>query len=415
MSARRLPFELYVALRYLTARRKQASIAGTSAISVVGVMVGVMALVIALALMTGVQQELRDRIVGAAAHVYVWKAGGFDDYREEAAALREMPGVVAAAPAMQGLALAWTRQAQVFVTVKGIDPELEAEATELAASMTHGRLADLSAPRPAEGRALGGIVIGDRLAQRLGAFVGDEVRLVTTAGTLSPLGVQARPRRLRVVGISRLGLLEYDSEFGFVALDTAGRLFDKDRVEMMELRVGDVSASREVADAVAAALGPNYHTDDWSRLNAGLFAALWLEKMGISIAIGLIVVVAALHIVASLVMLVMERSRDIAILKTMGASAGAIRGIFVLQGLIIGAAGTLAGAAGGYVVSTVMDRYRLLELPMDIYQVSHVPFTVRAFDLAAVVAVALVVCFVATVYPSRQASSLDPAEALRYQ
>ena len=412
---RQPPFELYVALRYLMARRKQASIASTSIISILGVLVGVMALVIALALMTGLEQEIRDRIIGASAHVYVWKAGGFDDYRVAAEELLEVPGVVAAAPAVQGEALAFTRQAQAFVKIKGIDPEMEAEATELGASLTHGRLSDLSDPQPAERAALGGIVIGERLAQELGAFAGDEIRVLTTAGTKTPMGIQPRARRLEVVGIFSLGLLEYDSAFGFVTVDAAKRLFNAESVQMMELRIDDPMASREVADAIPGLLGRGYATDDWSRLNAPLFGAMWLEKMGISIAVGLIVVVAALHIVASLVMLVMERSRDIAILKTMGASSRTIRGIFMLQGLIIGVIGTLGGAAGGYLVSTVMDRYRLLQLPMEIYQVSYVPFTVRAFDLAAVVGVALVVCFVATVYPTRQAARLDPAEALRYQ
>ena len=409
------PFELYLALRYLTARRKQASIASTSVISILGVLVGVMALVIALALMTGLAQEMRDRIVGASAHVYVWKAGGFDDYREEAKELLEMPGVVAAAPALPGEALAFTRQAQAFVRIKGIDPELEAEATELAASLTHGRLSDLTAPTPPERWTVGGVVIGDRLAQELGAFVGDEISVLTTAGTKSPLGNLARPRRLEVVGTFSLGLLQYDDAFAFVALETARRLFNAESVGMMELRVADPMASRAVADAIPDRLGPNYVTDDWSRLNAPLFGAMWLEKMGISIAVGLIVVVAALHIIASLVMLVMERSRDIAILKTMGASSHVVRRVFMLQGLIIGTLGTLGGAAAGYLVSTIMDRYRLLQLPMEIYQVSYVPFTVRAVDITVVVVLALAVCFVATVYPSRQASRLDPAEALRYQ
>ena len=412
---RQPPFELYLALRYLTARRKQASIASTSIISMLGVAVGVMALVIALALMTGLAEEIRDRIIGGSAHVYVYRAGGFDDYRAAAESLRGVPGVVAAAPAVQGEALAFTRQAQAFVRIKGIDPELEAEATDLGTSLTHGRLSDLSDPKPAERASVGRVLIGERLAQELGAFVGDEIRVLTRAGTASPMGVLPRLRRLEVVGIFSLGLLEYDSVFAFVTLDVARRLFNAESVQMMELRVDDPMASRAMADALPGLLGPGYVADDWSRLNAPLFGAMWLEKMGISIAVGLIVVVAALHIIASLVMLVMERSRDIAILKTMGASSRVIRRVFMLQGLIIGTIGTLGGAAAGYLVSTVMDRYRLLQLPMEIYQVSYVPFTVRAFDVAVVVGVALLVCFVATVYPSRQASRLDPAEALRYQ
>ena len=410
----KLPFELYVATRYLLARRKQASIASTSLISVAGVTVGVAALIIALALMTGLQREMRDRIVGSQAHVYVWKVlgGGFDDYHAEAVTLEALSGVAAAAPVIQGKALARTRIGEVFVNIKGIDPELEARVTEVAQSVTQGSLDDLVA---IESDAFGGIVIGDGVAERLGAFVGDEVVLVTQSGTLSPMGVLPRPRRLEVVGIFDLGLFEYDTTFGFVSLETAGRLFGRETVEMMELRVDDIYASREVADRITAELGPGYLTDDWSQLNPPLFSALWLEKMAISIAIGLIVVVSALHIVASLIMLVMEKSRDIAILKTMGTKAGVIRRIFILQGGIIGLVGTMAGAALGWVIATVMDHYRLLELPGDVYQITYVPFVIQPLDFALVIVAANVICFGATLYPSRHAARVDPAESLRYE
>ena len=409
-----LPFEFYVASRYMVARRKQASIASTSLIAIVGVTVGVASLIIALALMTGLQREMRDRIVGSQAHVYVWKVlgGGFDDYRAEARTLEAVEGVAAAAPAIQGKALARTRVGEVFVNIKGIAPELEARVTEVADAVTQGSLGDVVS---AGEDAFGGIVIGKGVAERLGAFVGDEIVLVTQSGTLSPMGVLPRPRRLEVVGIFDLGLFEYDTSFGFVSLETAARLFGRETVEMMQLRVDDIYASREVADRVTAELGAGYLTDDWSQLNAALFSALWLEKMAISIAIGLIVVVSALHIVASLTMLVMEKSRDIAILKTMGAGAAAIRRVFVLQGGIIGLLGTAAGAGLGWAIATVMDRYRLLELPGDVYQISYVPFVIQPLDFALVVAAANLICFSATIYPSRHASRVDPAESLRYE
>ena len=409
-----LPFEFYVASRYMVARRKQASIASTSLIAIVGVTVGVASLIIALALMTGLQREMRDRIVGSQAHVYVWKVlgGGFDDYRAEARTLEAVEGVAAAAPAIQGKALARTRVGEVFVNIKGIDPELEARVTEVADAVTQGSLGDVVS---AGEDAFGGIVIGKGVAERLGAFVGDEIVLVTQSGTLSPMGVLPRPRRLEVVGIFDLGLFEYDTSFGFVSLETAARLFGRETVEMMQLRVDDIYASREVADRITAELGAGYLTDDWSQLNAALFSALWLEKMAISIAIGLIVVVSALHIVASLTMLVMEKSRDIAILKTMGAGAAAIRRVFVLQGGIIGLVGTAAGAGLGWAIATVMDRYRLLELPGDVYQISYVPFVIQPLDFALVVAAANLICFSATIYPSRHASRVDPAESLRYE
>ena len=409
-----LPFELYVSLRYLVARRKQASMASTSLISVLGVTVGVTALIVALALMTGLQQELRDRIAGAQAHVYVWNVadGGFEDHREEARALAALPGVEAAAPAIPGKALARTRAGDVFINVKGIDPALEAAVTGLAAAVERGSLPDLAAY---DGPALGGVVIGEGLARELGAFVGDEITLITPSGTLSPMGVLPRPRRLAVVGIFRLGLFEYDTGYGFVTLATARRLFGVDRVEMMQLRVDDPYASRAVADAIPRQLGGAYVTEDWSRLNATLFEALFLEKMAISLAIGLIVLVATLNIVSSLIMLVMEKSRDIAILKTLGAGARVVRRIFVLQGAIIGLAGTTAGAAAGYVICTVMDRYRLLRLPLDVYQVTHVPFVIEPLDFWLVLLAANVVCLLVTLHPSRHAAGIDPAEALRYQ
>lgn len=411
-----VPFELYVATRYLLARRKQAFISLISVISTLGVTLGVMSLVVALALMTGLQQELRNRITGSEAHVYVWNVagGGFDDFEEEARRLSEMPDVVAAAPSILGRALATTRSGEAFIHVKGIEPSLERHVTEVAQSVERGSLFDLETP-DVEPPVLGGVVIGRGVAEQLGAFVGDEITLITQHGTLSPVGMMPRPRRLRVVGIFNLGLFTYDNGYGYVTLDVAKRLFRKDRVELMELRVENIYQSRAVADRLADELGPGYLTEDWSQLNQALFSALWLEQMAIGITIGLIVVVAALNIVASLVLLVMEKSRDIAILKTMGAGAASIMKIFILQGVVIGAVGTTIGAGGGYLLATVMDRYRVIRLDAEVYDLSYVPFTVEPFDFAVVVAAALIICFVATLYPARQASRLDPAEALRYQ
>ena len=407
-------FERFVATRYLVARRKQAFLSLISVISTLGVTVGVMALVVAIALMTGLQQELQDRIVGSAAHVYVWKVGdgGYQDYRAEARRMQELPRVVSAAPAIIGRALATSRHGEAFITIKGIDPELEQHVTEIADSVERGSLFDLG---HVTDTPLGGIVIGEGVAESLGAFVGDEITLITPNGSLSPMGMVARPRRLEVVGIFRLGLYEYDNAFGFVTLESAKRLLAEDQVQMMELRIDDLYASREVATQVENELGIDYFTLDWSAMNQSLFSALWLEKMAISITIGLIVMVAALNIVASLVLMVMEKSRDIAILKTMGAGRASIMRIFMLQGVIIGAIGTTVGAAGGYLLATVLDRYRLISLDMEVYQIPYVPFTVETFDFVVVVVGALLTCFLATLYPSRQAARLDPAEALRYQ
>ncbi len=410
-----MPFELYVATRYLLAKRRQAFISVISAVSALGVTVGVMALVIALALMTGMQQELRDRIVGSAAHVYVYKVlgGGFVDHGAEIAKLLTVPGVVAAAPATLGYGMATAHGVDAFITVKGVDPGLEAQVTEVAGSIVRGSFTALSEPRDG---VVGGVVIGDELSRSLRASVGDTISVLTPQGaTLSPFGPVPRSRRLEVVGVFSLGLREYDNSYGFVTLDVAGRLFNKDRADMMELRVEDLDEASDVASAVTETLGAGYIAQDWGQLNQALFSALWLEKMAIGITIGLIMMVAALNIVASLVLLVMEKSRDIAILKTMGASSSSIRIVFVLQGAIIGAVGTAVGAACGVVLSWSADRYQWIRVPSSVYDMGWVPFRVEPSNFLLVVLGSLAVCLLATLYPSRQASRLDPAEALRYE
>jgi lipoprotein-releasing system permease protein len=407
-----MPFELEIALRYLLAKRRQVFISVISMVSTLGVTVGVMALVIALAIMTGLQQELRDRILGSTAHIFVWKRGGIDDYRAEIDKLRHVQGVTGGAPAVTGLALLTSGTGEGFATIKGIDPALEREVTELGRAMTDGSLDELD-PESEDDTA--GILIGYDLANKLGASVGESVTVVTPQGTLSPFGMVPRSRRLRVAGIFRLGLLEFDSAYGFVSLDTANRLIGSSGVDHLELKVDDLIAAPAIADRIPRELGEDYLTTDWADMNRSLYSALWLEKIAMGIGIGLIVAVAALNIIASLVLLVMEKTRDIAILKTMGASARSVMFIFLLQGMIIGVVGTLAGAVLGVVVSELADRYRLISIPGDVYQITYLPFRVQALDLTLIVLGAIAVCFIATLYPSRQAAKLDPAQALRYE
>jgi lipoprotein-releasing system permease protein len=407
-----IPFELHIALRYLLAKRRQAFISVISVFSTIGVIVGVMAVIVALAIMTGLQQELRDRILGSSPHVYVWKATGIADYHQEADKLRRLPHVIGAAPAILGQGLLSVAQETVPVQIKGIDPALEPEVTDLKQAMRSGSIDALNAPA---GEGSDGILLGKDLAAKLNVKVGDDVTLLTPQGTLTPMGMVPKMRRLHVAGIFSLGLLEFDSTYGYVSLDVGKRLLGKDKVDHIQLRVDDIWRASAVGDSIPQQLGEEYIKQDWQEMNRPLFSALWLEKVAVSLAIGLIVMVAALNIVTSLILLVMEKNRDIAILKTMGTSAKSVTLIFMMQGLIIGIVGTTIGAAAGYTLATVFDRYQLIRVPIDVYQVSHLPFTILPRDFILVVISAVVICFLATIYPSRQAARLDPAQALRYE
>lgn len=403
----------FIARRYLTARRRQAFISVISAVSILGVGVGVMALIIALALMTGVQGELRDRIVGSSAHVYVYKNGGFDDVPGDLARLK-IPGVTGAAPAVvsdQAL-LQSSRSDGRAVRLKGIDPILEQDVTDIRGGLVAGRLEDLGV-RPQD--APPGMILGVDLAREIGVSVGDTVTLLTTHGMLTPNGMAPSARVFQVVAIVKFGYYDTDTTAAFVTLRSAERALGRDGPDLIQLRLDDMNKAPQLKKTLQAQLGSGYQIDDWIDLNGPLYSALWLEKVSISLTIGLIVMVAALNIVASLVLLVMEKSRDIAILRTMGAHASTIRRIFVLQGLTIGLVGTGVGTVLGLIVCVVADRYQLIKLPSDVYQITYLPFRVQILDVLVVVIAAVLVCLAATVYPARQAGRLDPAEALRHQ
>ena len=404
-------FSWFVARRYLTARRRQAFISLISAVSILGVGVGVMAVIIALALMTGVQAELRDSMVGATGHMYVFKyPEPFDSIEEERARV-QVPGVVGSAPAIVGPALLQNGSSE-YAMLKGIDPELEATVVDIEEAIQSGSIEALT-NRGADARD--GIVLGADLAAQLNVRLGDVIWVYGASMMTTPMGLRPRSRPLEVVGTSRFGFYEVDSRQAFVSLETAAALVGGDGPNMLQLRLADVDAARRIRFELQDRLGSGYQVQDWIELNESLYSALWLEKVAISLAIGLIVGVAALNIVASLVLLVMEKTRDIAILRTMGARAAVIRRVFIYQGLAIGLIGTIGGALLGVVVSIVLDRFRVISMPADVYQIAYLPFRVEPLDVAIVVTGALAICLVATLYPSRQAARIDPAEALRNQ
>ncbi len=409
-----MPFELRIALRYLTARRKQAFISLISFISVLGVAVGVMALFIALGLMTGLQSEIRAKILGATAHVSVFKGRNdpFDNYREVVTAVRQVPGVLGSAPTVYGKVLLKSPTGSAVATLKGILPAYERTVTDLPSQVEEGSMADFDSP----GDGPAPVLLGRDLALSLNVGPGDLLTVMSSQVQLTPMGPLTVMKKLRVVGTVRSGLYEFDYGWGYLPLAAAQRLFgQQDQATLVEVRLADIFAVKAAAKAIVARLGEGYLTTDWIQMNESLFSALWLEKTAIAITIGLIVMVAALNIVATLILMVMEKHKDVAILVSMGASRGAITRIFMLQGTVIGAFGTAAGAFLGWATCQIMDRYRLLRIPEDVYQISYVPFRLLSSDAAVVIAGALLVCFLATIHPARGASKLDPAEALRYE
>jgi lipoprotein-releasing system permease protein len=418
-----MPFELIISLRYLLAKRKQVFISVISAISTLGVIVGVMVLLIAIAIMTGFQGELRSRILGAASHLSVYSLQGraMGDYREVTDTLRSFPGIEGATPVIYGKALVSSGTGSGLVTLKGVDPFLEASVTEFAGKMVAGSLEALAASSEggdgSGGSPLPGMVIGEELAITLAALVGDTVNVTSPEGHLTPFGMLPRSRRFRVVGIYRLGLYDFDNAWALVDLEAAQRLlgFAADEAVYVETRIADIYSVKSVGVEVRRKLGNAYGTVDWMEMNRSLFSALWLEKMVTTIFISFIVGVAALNIVASQIMIVMEKTRDIAILRSMGASARSILTIFMLQGLIIGVVGTVVGSVLGVSVSWVLDHYRLIHIPEDVYQLTFVPFKLLPMDFILVVLGAPLVCFLATIYPARRASRLNLTEALRYE
>ncbi len=412
----RVPFELKVALRYLLAQRRQLFISVISTISTLGVVVGVMILLIALAILTGFQGELRSRILGAASHLSIYREGGqpFEDYRRVVEILETVDGIEGAAPVLYGKALVSSGTGSGLVTLKGIDPALEKNVTEFGGKMLSGDLEDLSV-KTDEG-SLPPIVLGDELAIQLGVFVGDTVKVTSPEGHLSPFGMLPRTRSFRVAGVFRLGLYNFDNSWALLDLPDSQRLLGVgDEAMYVETKVRDLYGVEDTEIAAMKALGPDYGSMNWKETNRSLFSAFWLEKMVTTIFISFIVGVAALNIVASQIMIVMNKTRDIAILRSMGASPRSIMSIFMLQGGIIGVAGTAVGAALGVAISWLLDHYRVVSIPEDVYQVAYVPFKLLLSDFTIVVVAAPLVCFLATLYPARRAARLVITEALRFE
>jgi len=406
-------FELFISLRYLAAKRKQTFISIITFISIAGVAVGVMALIVVIAVMSGFEEDLKAKILGVTSDVVVTRLDGpVRNWPQLGGEVARVPGVQAASPFVYMQGLLSSSNGATGVVIRGIDPPLARRVISLASSMTEGQVSALQTPPAQEP----GIILGRVLARNLGAWMGDRVSLISPFGQMTPMGRLPKARQFRVVGIFESGMFEYDSSLAYISLVSAQSFLDLgDQVTGLELKVGDIYKADAIAGALQKRLGFPYFAQDWMSLNRSLFSALKLEKVVMFIILTLIVLVAAFGIVSTLIMIVMEKSKDIGILNAMGATRRSIMKIFVLEGLIIGVAGTASGLAGGLGLCALLSRYQFVKLPPDIYHLSKLPVLIEPLDVAVICAAAVAISLLATVYPAWQASRLDPAEAIRYE
>ncbi|KAA0892044.1 lipoprotein-releasing ABC transporter permease subunit [Oryzomonas rubra] len=420
-----MPFELFIGLRYLKAKRKSTFISIITFISTAGVALGVMALIVVLAVMTGFEEDLKEKILGTNAHVVVIRSGApMDDYQQVMAKLKRFKGVQAATPFIYNQVMLSSGKNVSGVVLRGIDVQSDRLVTKLSKSIVEGSIDKLDPVMGAGSDGKPGLVVGKELAKHLNLFVGDTINVVSPMGNITPLGMMPKMKPFRVVGIFNTGMFEYDSTLAYVSLAQAQAFFDLgDTVTGIQLKVDDVYHTGELARAINQTMGGDYYARDWMQMNRNILFALKTEKMVMFIILTLIVLVAAFGIASTLFMVVMEKTRDIAILKSMGATGLSIMKIFVLEGLIIGVIGTILGVASGLLIAlnlepiiTVIEKVTGLNFfSKDVYYLDHFPSMVVPSDVVLISVTAVLISFIATLYPSWQASRMLPAEALRYE
>jgi|SRR6185312_2637525 len=442
-------FELFIAARYLRAKRRQAVVGVITLISVIGVAAGVASLIIALSITNGMRRDLQDRLVGSTAHVELMRvaADGIRDWRPLLERLRRLPHVTAAAPGLYEQVLIARGARAGGAEIAGIIPSDQRTVSDLLNDVKQGSAADLepeaslpcsgvldtgrvctgsqsqvSESRPgapdsaAASNTVPPIVIGKDLAESIGAEVGDTVEVISPQGEISPLGLVPRYRAFQVVGIFSSGFYQYDSSYGFVRLTDAQRLFSEpDLISVIWFKVDDMNRADAIGREIEQAAGPGFQTTNWMEENRELFRALKLEQIVTFIILALIVCVAALNILIALTMMVMEKTRDIAVLMSFGVRVDQVRRIFLMQGLLISVIGTALGLVLGYALSWVGGHYRFIHLDASVYSIDYLPFAPRAIYALIVGAVSIGVSLLATLYPSSSAAKVLPAESLRYE
>jgi lipoprotein-releasing system permease protein len=414
-------YEWFIGLRYLKAKRKQTFISIITIISIVGVMVGVMTLIVVLAVMSGFEKTLKEKILGTQAHIVVLRTSpqGMDQYEEALKQVQEVKGVVSAAPFIFNQVMLSSESNVTGGVIKGIDPDRVGKVTELAHNMTAGRLQDLKGESDSPG-----IIIGVELAKHLGVSINDPTQVISPLGTMTPMGMMPKMKRFRVVGIFHSGMYEYDNTMAYVSLESAQKFFGMGaRVTGIEIKTNNIYKVKEIGKEIRKTLGFSFWTKDWMEMNRNLFSALRLEKIIMFIILVLIVLVAAFNIISTLIMVVMEKHKDIAILKSMGATSKGILRIFVIEGGVIGVVGTVLGTVVGLAMAFNLDKivaslenlFGFKILSPDVYYIEKFPSQVNPMDVLLIVFTAVLISLLATLYPSWRASKLDPAEALRYE
>ena len=407
-----LPYHVFIALRYLRSKKKHKGISVNILISIGGVALGVMALLVVLSVMSGFHEDLQRKILGVSAHVVVLDyRGNISGYDEVIKKLENEKDVVSVAPFVLGQVMVSYGKRAHGVFLRGINPEMESRTTEILNYIKDGNPRDLS-PR----NGIPGIILGRELASSLGVFVGDTIHIVSPFGEIGPLGMLPKVKPFRVVAVFEVGMFEYDSNLALCDMQFAQEFFGMGKdITGIELKVRDIYKATEVREKVQKKLGFPFHARDWMQMHQNLFSALKLEKFAMFIILILIILVASFNIISTLIMNVIEKTREIAILKAMGATNKGIMTIFMLQGLIIGIIGTVIGVGSGYLLNNLLDKYEIIKLPADVYYLSHLPVKMKFSDFLVVSLSAIIISFLATLYPARQAAKLNPVEPLRYE
>lgn len=406
-----MSYEWFIARRYLTARRKQAFISVITSISTLGITIGVMALIIAIALITGFQDDVQEKILGSTAHVMVssMEETGLVDYESFIDRAMEMEGLVSATPVVYNPVMMQGPYKTEGAILRGIDFERELPQSHWLQELERGDL-------PERGARRDGILLGRDLAFRIGAGVGDVVTVVAPSNRLSPLGITPKTKRFRVTGIYATGLYEWDSTQALIWLEAGQRVFGlEEQIHMVQIRIDRIFDAPEIRERIREFLPDDSYASTWMEMNESLFSALKLEKRLMFFTITLIVIVAALNIIATLILMVMEKTRDIGVLKAMGASSRSIMRIFFMQGAMIGVFGTMIGTGLGLLWCFLANTFELIKLPVHIYMIPFVPFRIKILDLLAIVGVALLISFLSTLFPSHRAARVDPVNALKYE